>query len=108
MRPGLVGASLLAPTGFTARLQRPGHLQVVLQFGQGFFGVGLDLRDVGGLRLLLQLLNRFLGGLDLAGGVGLVEGIALFHFRHQRLGLVDHFFARCWLAVVRSLMTTMV
>ncbi|MNL44245.1 hypothetical protein D3C87_1668060 [compost metagenome] len=52
------------------------------------------MRHIGRLRGLLQLLDGFLGGFHLAGRVGLVEACVSFHFRHQGLGLVDHFFAR--------------
>jgi len=70
-----------------------GHLQVVLQFGQGFFGERFDLRYVRGLRLLLKLLDGFLCGFHLVSGVCLIEGGVVLHLRDQRFGLVHHLFA---------------
>ena len=63
-----------------------------MQFRQCLIGEGFDLRHVGGLRFLLNLLDGLFGGFDLTRGIGLIEGCAVCHLRNQFLGLVGHFF----------------
>jgi hypothetical protein len=90
-----------------------------LQLGQRFVSERLDLRHVGGLGLLLDLLDGFFSGLDLAGGISNDSPSATCGIRVLALSATSSrgatgkssflaIFAKCWLAVVRSLITMMV
>lgn len=103
------------------RRQGTGLLQALLQLGQRFIHQRFDFRHIRRRTFLFEQGNGVFVFLDLLRGVGRVEGVAVLSSGIKVSALSTIFSrgatgkssflamaARCWLAWVRSLITSMV